>query len=88
MKLEDFMTNNSLEENSLVLELASTVKLDETAVKVLKNDSPEFIVPMTVMDINGCTNVKYKLVKGYVPESLQKDADAFHDRQELVPEYT
>ena len=64
MKLEDFMTNNSLEENSLVLELASDVKLDETAVKVLKNDPPEFIVPMTVMDINGCTNVKYKLVNG------------------------
>lgn len=62
MKNENFELQNTLEANYLNVRLHEPVELDEIAVNVVKRDCPEFLIPFHIVDFNGSTTLKYRLL--------------------------
>lgn len=58
------------------LNIADAGKLDDIAVKVIKQDTPDFLVPFKMMSIDGETEIRYEIGEGtrlnYLPESMTK----------------
>ncbi len=58
------------------LNIPGTEKLDNIAMRVIKQDCPDFLLPMKTIDIDGETEIKYEITDGlrmsYLPDVLQK----------------
>ncbi len=58
------------------LNLSEAQALDEIAVKVIRQDTPDFVLPFKVIDIDGETELRYELGDGmrlnYLPDSMTK----------------
>lgn len=58
------------------LNISSEEQLDSIAVKVIKQDTPEFLLPIKMININGEIEVRYELGSrmrmGYLSESMTK----------------
>lgn len=61
--VETVLIANKLYEKVKVSEGAA---LDEIAVKVIKNDCPEFLLPIRMVDIDGDTELRYEVAGGVV----------------------
>ena len=59
---ENFSLQSSLEANYLNIKLQEPIQLDEIAIKVTKDDCPDFLIPFKTVEINGSVSLKYKLV--------------------------
>lgn len=62
MNSERFELQGSLEANYLNIRLDEPAQFDEIAMKVIKQDCPEFLIPFRVTSINDTVMLKYKLV--------------------------
>lgn len=83
MNSEKFMLQSSLEANYLNIKPDNPVKLDEIAIKVIKNDCPDFIIPFRITDINEQVIIKYKLLNATALEY----AEIFVSKQEFIKMY-
>ena len=83
MNSEKFMLQSSLEANYLNIQPDNPVKLDEIAIKVIKNDCPDFIIPFRITDINEQVIIKYKLLNATALEY----AEIFVSKQEFIKMY-
>lgn len=61
MKEETFSLVSSLEANYLNIELQEPAEPDEIAIRVMKEDCPEFLIPFRIVNINGRITFKYQL---------------------------
>lgn len=59
---ENFSLQSTLEANYLNIRLEEPIQLDEIAIKVTKEDCPNFLIPFKTVEINGSVSLKYKLV--------------------------
>ena len=59
-----------------VLHLADQRELDEIAMHVIRQDTPEFLLPVRMMEIDGEVELKYEVSEGirmsYLPEQMTK----------------
>ncbi|MDE7045251.1 MAG: hypothetical protein K2O97_09630, partial [Acetatifactor sp.] len=62
MNSENFTLQNSLEANYLNIRLDFGERPDEIAVKVIRKDCPEFLIPFRIVSVNEETVLKYKLI--------------------------
>ncbi len=62
MNSEKFVLQNSLEANYLNIRLEADDRLDETAVKVIRQDCPDFLIPFRIVSVNEETDLKYRLI--------------------------
>lgn len=83
MNSEKFMLQSSLEANYLNIQPDNPVKLDEIAIKVIKNDCPDFIIPFRITDINEQVIIKYKLLNATALEY----AEISVSKQEFIKMY-
>lgn len=83
MNSEKFMLQSSLEANYLNIKPDNPVKLDEIAIKVIKNDCPDFIIPFRITDINEQVIIKYKLLNATALEY----AEISVSKQEFIKMY-
>lgn len=83
MNSEKFMLQSSLEANYLNIQPDNPVKLDEIAIKVIKNDCPDFIIPFRITDINDQVIIKYKLFNTTALEY----AEISMNKQEFIKMY-
>lgn len=77
MDKSNFNLQNSLEANYLNITLSEDALLDEIAIKVIKNDCPDFLLPFHVVNRNDRFSLKYKLMNtialAYSNLTLKKD---------------
>ncbi len=57
-----FSIQSSLDANYLNISLTELEELDETAIKTIKEDCPDFLIPFHLMNINDSNFLKYKLM--------------------------
>lgn len=62
MNSEKFSVQSTLEANYLNVRLEEPVELDEIAMKVLKEDCPDFLIPYRLTTVNDNITLKYKLI--------------------------
>lgn len=62
MKTDRFTMQSSLEANYLNIKLEEEEQLDRIAVRVIKDDCPEFLIPFRMLELNNAVTLKYKLV--------------------------
>lgn len=62
MNHEDFTLQSSLEANYLNVQLREPMRLDEIAIRVIKQDCPEFLIPFRIVNMNDSVSLKYKLI--------------------------
>lgn len=62
MNSEKFSVQSTLEANYLNVKLEEPIELDEIAMKVLKEDCPEFLLPYRLTTVNDCVTLKYRLI--------------------------
>ncbi len=62
MKNENFMLQSSLEGNYLNVNLQEPIQLDEIAVRVVKQDCPEFLIPFRIVERNDSMYLRFKLM--------------------------
>ena len=71
--LQEIISANKLYEKMTV---ANTDLLDDIAIKVLRNDYPDFLLPMQTINIDGEVNIRYEITNGirmnYLPMSMSK----------------
>jgi hypothetical protein len=76
MREDTFSLQSSLEANYLNIELQEPIQMDEIAVRVIKEDCPEFLIPFRMVNINDKVTLKYKLINAtaleYSNKSLHK----------------
>ena len=61
MGREKFYVKTSVNANYLYVELEEPVIWDEIAMKVIKEDCPDFLLPYSVGRMNDEVNLRYKL---------------------------
>lgn len=58
------------------LNIPETEKMDEIAIKVIRQDAPEFLLPIKMMSIDGETEIRFEISEGtrlnYLPETMTK----------------
>lgn len=58
------------------LNISETEKMDEIAIKVIRQDTPEFLLPIKMMSIDGETEIRFEISEGtrlnYLPETMTK----------------
>lgn len=52
---------HSLEANYLKLTCMSQERLDDIAIKVIKNDTPDFLMPIRMLKVNGSVELRYTI---------------------------
>ena len=62
MNHENFTLQSSLEANYLNVQLQEPMRLDEIAIRVIKQDCPEFLIPFRIVNMNDSVSLKYKLI--------------------------
>lgn len=62
MNMEKFTLQSSLEANYLNIVLEEPVMLDGTAIRVIQQDCPEFLIPFRITSMNNSVMLKYKLL--------------------------
>ena len=62
MNSEKFSVQSTLEANYLNVRLEEPIELDEIAMKVLKEDCPDFLIPYRLTTVNDTITLKYKLI--------------------------
>ena len=62
MNMEKFTLQSSLEANYLNIVLEEPVLLDGTAIRVIQQDCPEFLIPFRITSMNNSVMLKYKLL--------------------------
>lgn len=72
MNEENFSLQGTLEANYLNIELPDTYCMDEIAVRVIRDDCPDFLVPFGISNVNGNITLKYKLVNMIALEYFDK----------------
>lgn len=65
------------------VKLSEGTSLDQIAVKVIRNDCPEFLLPMRVVEIDGDTELRYE-VAGGVAFNLQNHSMSKKETVELL----
>lgn len=61
MNERNFSVQSSLEANYLNIALENPVELDFIAIKVIKEDCPDFLLPLRMVDVNGQITFRYRL---------------------------
>lgn len=61
MNERNFSVQSSLEANYLNIALENPVELDYTAIKVIKEDCPDFLLPLRMVDVNNQITFRYRL---------------------------
>ena len=58
------------------LNIADEQQLDNIAVKVIRQDTPDFLVPLKMLEIDGEIELRYEMSDGlrlgYLPEAMNK----------------
>lgn len=62
MREESFSLQRTLEANFLNVELPPDAQMDEISIRVIENDCPDFLIPFKILNRNGETILKYKLI--------------------------
>lgn len=75
MNTNNFSIQGSLDGNYLNVALEEPIQFDETALKVLEEDCPEFFLDFKVVDINDSITLKYKLVNNMALEYADTSMD-------------
>jgi hypothetical protein len=73
MREDTFSLQSSLEANYLNIELQEPIQMDEIAVRVIKEDCPEFLIPFRMVNINDKVTLKYKLINTTALEYSNKN---------------
>lgn len=72
MNFENFELQSSFEANYLNVYLGEPVNLDEIAIRTIENDSPDFLIPFKITDINGRSMFRYRLINTVALEYADK----------------
>ena len=62
MNSANFSVQSSLEANFLNIQLEEPINIDEIAMKTINNDCPDFLIPFQLLEVNGSTQLRYKLI--------------------------
>ena len=62
MNSTNFSVQSSLEANFLNIKLDDPINIDEIAMKTINNDCPDFLIPFQLLEVNGSTQLRYKLI--------------------------
>ncbi len=62
MDLNNFSVQSSLEAIFLNIKLDDPIDIDEIAMKTINNDCPDFLIPFQLLEVNGSTQLRYKLI--------------------------
>lgn len=62
MNSTNFSVQSSLEANFLNIQLEDPIDIDEIAMKTINNDCPDFLIPFQLLEVNGSTQLRYKLI--------------------------
>lgn len=77
MSKYNFDLQSSLDANYLNISMDEDAVLDEIAMKVMKTDCPDFLIPFHMVNMNDTVTLKYKLVNAialeYAGMTMQKD---------------
>ncbi|MCD7807106.1 MAG: DUF6382 domain-containing protein [Lachnospiraceae bacterium] len=72
MNTDGFTFQSTLEANYLNISLEEDAAIDEIAVKVIREDCPDFLIPFRLMSMNDNLILKYKLINTVALEYANK----------------
>lgn len=68
MNTSGFTFQNSIEANYLIITFPDNASFDDIALKSIKNNAPDYLIPFSMSSSNGVQSIKYKLINAIAIE--------------------